>query len=395
MDSSSVFLRISLLMFLFIFTAYKNVHAANIFSIRDNKAIPDGKTDCSQALSSAWAKACAVDGGTVLVPSGTYYVKSALLQGPCNGKTIFSVMGTLKASAAPISQESWIEFNHVDNLAITGNGVFDGQGASTWAHKHNQNAKNFSPGTPSLKLKFVRNSSIEGITSMNSKMFHVHVNNCDGLVINHVSILAPEDSPNTDGIHVGASNNVHISNAKIATGDDCISLGPGSTNIDISSIKCGPGHGISIGSLGKYPDEENVAGITVRNCTLSNTQNGVRIKTWAPSPPSSVSDVTFQDIILNNAYNPIIIDQQYCPSNTCSHKGESSVQIKGVKFINIRGSSSIPAAVNVVCSKSRPCQDIEFLGLNIIVNGKGQPTTATCSNVNAKFLGNQVPTRCA
>lgn len=94
-----------------------------------------------QALLSTWEKVCKVDGGTVLVPSGIYYVKSALLQGPCIGQTIFSVMGTLMASASPLTQESWIEFNQVDGLSITGNGVFDGQGSSTWAHNGNHNAK--------------------------------------------------------------------------------------------------------------------------------------------------------------------------------------------------------------------------------------------------------------
>ncbi|CAA2965915.1 exopolygalacturonase-like [Olea europaea subsp. europaea] len=381
MDSNSVFPRISLLVFLFIYTAYNTVNAVKVFNIRDNNGIPDGKTDNSQALLSTWEKVCKVDGGTVLVPSGIYYVKSALLQGPCIGQTIFSVI--------------WIEFNQVDGLSITGNGIFDGQGSSTWAHNGNHNAKASSTCTASLKLKFVWNSSIEGITSKNSEMFHLHVNNCDGIGISHMSILAPKESPNTDGIHVSSSNNVRVSNVNIATGDDCISLGPGTTNIDISGITRGPGHGISIGSLGKYPDEKDVDGITVPNCTLSNTLNGVRIKTWAPSPPSIVSNVTFQDILLKNADNPVIIDQQYCPSNSCSHQGDSRVQIKDVKFVNIHGSSSILDAVNVMCSKSMPCQGIEFSGLNIIMNGNGQPTTATCSNVNADFLGNTVPTHCS
>ncbi|KAL2464970.1 Pectin lyase-like superfamily protein [Abeliophyllum distichum] len=196
-------------------------------------------------------------------------------------------------------------------------------------------------------------------------MFHFHLNNCDNVAMNHVSILAPEESPNTDGIYVGASNNMHLSNLNITTGDDCILLGPGSTNINISDVTCGPGHGISIGSLGKYPNEKNVAGITVKNTTLSKTNNGLRIKTWAPSPSSTVSDVTFQDIILNDVNNPIIIDQQYCPDNRYSQQGDSKVQIKTVKFVNIQGSSLSPIGVNVICSKSMPCQDIELSCLDI------------------------------
>ncbi|KAL2464963.1 Pectin lyase-like superfamily protein [Abeliophyllum distichum] len=390
---------ISLFVFLFISTLYINVHATEIFSVTENGATPDGKTDCSQAFLSTWEKACKVDGGTVLVPSGTYLVKSALFEGPCNGQTVFNVIGTLKATpTSSIGVESWIEFSHVNGLVMIGKGVFDGQGASTWSRSVNcKAAGSFSCSNrpSSVKLKFVTNSSIKDVTSMNSKMFHFHLNNCDDVTMDRVSILAPEDSPNTDGIHVGASNNVQLSNLNIATGDDCISLGPGSTNINISDVTCGPGHGISIGSLGKYPNEKNVAGITIRNTTLSKTNNGLRIKTWAPSPPSTVSDVTFQDIILNDVDNPIIIDQQYCPHNRCNHQGDSKVQIKSVKFINIKGSSSCLVGVNVVCSKSMPCQDIEFSGLDITMHGSGQPTTASCSNVKGNFLSNVVPTSCS
>ncbi|KAL0295365.1 UNVERIFIED_CONTAM: Exopolygalacturonase [Sesamum angustifolium] len=166
-------------------------------------------------------------------------------------------------------------------------------------------------------------------------------------------------------------------------------------NVNISGVWCGPGHSISIGSLGKYEGEEDVSGITVRNCTLTNTDNGLRIKTWAPSLSSTVvSDVTYSDINVNNVKNPIIIDQYYCPGGSCSHEGESSVAIKGVKFINIRGSSATETSVNIQCSKSYPCQDIEMRGLELTFDG--QPTTALCSSADGIFQGtDQVPSQCS
>ncbi|KAK4381915.1 Retrovirus-related Pol polyprotein from transposon TNT 1-94 [Sesamum angolense] len=82
-----------------------------------------------------------------------------------------------------------------------------------------------------------------------------------------------------------------------------------------------PPTGISIGSLGKYNNEEDVVGITVKNCTFSDTDNGLRVKTWAPSSmPVTVSTVTFTDINVYNLENPIIIDQYYCPHSSCSRK---------------------------------------------------------------------------
>ena len=100
-----------------------------------------------------------------------------------------------------------------------------------------------------------------------------------------------------------------ILNTNIATGDDCVSLGDGCKNITVQNVNCGPGHGISVGSLGKYDSEEPVAGFLVKNCTLNGTDNGVRIKTWPNTPGAiTITDMHFEDLTMNNVTNPIIID---------------------------------------------------------------------------------------
>lgn len=67
----------------------------------------------------------------------------------------------------------------------------------------------------------------------------------------------------------------------------------------------------SVGSLGKLPKELDVQGVIVKNCTLQGTTNGLRIKTYPASDPSRASGMLFQDIIMGNVENPIIIDQSY------------------------------------------------------------------------------------
>lgn len=63
-------------------------------------------------------------------------------------------------------------------------------------------------------------------------------------------------------------------------GDDCISIQTGCSNVYVHNVNCGPGHGISIGSLGKDNTRACVSNITVRDVIMHNTMNGVRIKTW-------------------------------------------------------------------------------------------------------------------
>lgn len=79
--------------------------------------------------------------------------------------------------------------------------------------------------------------------SLNSKNFHNVIHNSRNITVQNVKIAVPKD-PNTDGIHVEASNNARILQSNIATGDDCVSLGPGSHGVEIIGVFFGPGHGI-------------------------------------------------------------------------------------------------------------------------------------------------------
>ena len=153
------------------------------------------------------------------------------------------------------------------------------------------------------------------------------ITSCDDFVAEQLNITAPENSKNTDGIHISRSNLVRILDSFIGTGDDCISIGEGSNNVNVSRIICGPGHGISIGSLGKRPEDDSVTGIFVSNSTLTKTTNGVRIKTFHNSPQIEASGITFEDIIMNDVKNPIIIDQHYMSKRKSGVISLSSLQI--------------------------------------------------------------------
>lgn len=95
-----------------------------------------------------------------------------------------------------------------------------------------------------LGIYHSQNIVISNLRSLNSQMFHILLYACTNAKLQGVSISAPGLSPNTDGIHLSSSTGVTILNSKISTGDDCISIGPGNSNIWIEKVVCGPGHGI-------------------------------------------------------------------------------------------------------------------------------------------------------
>lgn len=96
----------------------------------------------------------------------------------------------------------------------------------------------------SLKFNNVKDAKIRGIQFLNAMGFHMHITNSYLIRIHSLRITAPIDSPNTDGMHISKSQAVKIARTVIRTGDDCISIGQGATNVTINQVTCGPGHGI-------------------------------------------------------------------------------------------------------------------------------------------------------
>ncbi|XP_059309662.1 exopolygalacturonase-like [Lycium ferocissimum] len=373
--------------------------SSKVFNVMSYGAVADDKTDNSQAFLKAWNDACQWKGRSkVLIPKGTYMLNSLTFQGPCKGSMTFLIKGVLKAPTDPslFNPNTWIGFLYVSGLVVKGGGYLDGQGASAWPYNDCSKNSHCMSLPATMRFDFVTNSEIHHVKSINSKNTHFNLFACNNINMTYLSISAPANSPNTDGIKIGKSTNIKISRTIIQTGDDCISMVSGSRNIDISNVTCGPGHGISIGSLGKSPGEF-VEGINVRNVTFIETQNGVRIKTWAPSLSSVASNIFFSDIHMQNVNNPIFIDQQYCPHTSCSSgKSSSQVEIKNVKFRRIWGTSSSKVAICLKCSALVPCKNVELEDINLAYHGhRGSgPATSSCFNVIGVSHGTQFPPNC-
>ncbi|PWA62787.1 pectin lyase-like superfamily protein [Artemisia annua] len=123
------------------------------------------------------------------------------------------------------------------------------------------------------------NLVIKNLIIMNGKKCEMTFTTCDGVKASRLSISAPASIANTDGIHISESTNVEVKEATVRTGDDCISIISNSSKVTVTRI-CGPAHGISIRSLGKAGTCDQVYDVSVHEAFLSNTEDGLRIKTW-------------------------------------------------------------------------------------------------------------------
>ncbi|PKU73058.1 Exopolygalacturonase [Dendrobium catenatum] len=381
------------------------VFTDKIFNVLRYGATPNGKSDGAQAFSKAWNEACGTDCGwygsfrvrcRVLIPEGTFLVGPVSFRGPCKSPMVVQVKGLVRApiNLGNFKHKEWIAFRHVSNLLVTGLGTFDGQGRAIWPHKHGNSLP------PTLKFLHVINAKIRAITLVDSKFFHMVIGQSQHVTVLGVHITAPGNSPNTDGIHIAYSSDIRISKSRISSGDDCVSIGPGSSNITVSKVRCGPGHGISVGSLGKNSEDKGVNAIRVLNCTLAGTTNGVRIKTWRDSPRISATNILFSDLVMKEVSNPIIIDQEYCPNSCDEEKPASRVKIDNVRFQNIRGTSATDVAINLVCSSFVPCDHITLENINLkpLPPSPGLAPTVpltACTNVGiAKAIGHVFPPPC-
>ncbi|GFY91571.1 pectin lyase-like superfamily protein [Actinidia rufa] len=367
---------------------------SNVFDVLDFGAKGDGTSDDAKAFQAAWAAACKVEASKIMVPSEyTFLVGPISFSGPnCQPNIIFQLDGII---IAPTSSKAWgsgllkwLEFTKLRGITIQGSGTIEGRGAVWWQEspysdttdnesKHlislNDNIE-ASPISNSLDGKMPRirptalrfygsfNVTVTGITIQNSPQCHLKFDNCIGVSVFNISISSPGDSPNTDGIHLQNSRDVLIRSSNLACGDDCVSIQTGCTNVYIHNVNCGPGHGISIGGLGKDKTKACVSNITVRDISMHNTMTGVRIKTWQGGS-GSVQGILFSNIQVSEVKIPIVIDQYYCDHDKCKNQ-TSAVALSEITYEKIKGTYTVQP-VYLACSDSLPCADVTVTDIKL------------------------------
>jgi polygalacturonase len=255
----------------------------------------------------------------------------------------------------PKSFTPFLSGKDLADVTIAGRGVIDGSGARWWepAEAARQKKSGYTLPRPNMiVLSRVTNLTVRDVTLQNSPKFHLVPTECDGVTITGITILAPERSPNTDGIDPSMSRRVTITGCTIDCGDDNIAIKSGKKvkgrefaceDINVTNCIFKHGHGMSIGS-------ETVGGVRnvqVKNCTFEDTDNGIRIKSDR-NRGGQVENILYENIrmtnvrgaILFSCYYPRVPDQDVKQAAT-----ETTPQYSNILVRNLSGTSTQGAGV--------------------------------------------------
>lgn len=311
------------------------VAEAGVYNVKDFGAAGDGVTLDTTAIQKALNACGKAGGGTVEFPSGIYLSRPLKLRNATTveldaGATLMAVTNPSDFMKTP---GNWLKAKGSDfipfisgkdltDAGFIGGGTIDGSGAAWWpeAERARERIPGYTLPRPNLiVLERCRNVYMANITLQNSPKFNFVPDECEGVVVSNVTILAPERSPNTDGIDPSDSRDVLITKCHIDNGDDDVAIKAGhrlagrqfaSEDIRVTDCTFLHGHGMSIGSetLGGVRD------VTVSNCVFCGTENGIRIKSRR-GKGGLVEDIVYEDIRMTNV-DPAVTFSCFYASNS-------------------------------------------------------------------------------
>lgn len=305
-------------------------------------AVGDGSTEDTPALQAA-ISACP-EGGTVLVPAGTYLTrplflkshislyldKGAVLLGDPERSHYPYLPGMTECIEGEYNLASW-EGNPETSFAslltgiditdtdISGEGVIDGNAQqSDWWVNAKVMRMAWRPNT--VFLCRTHRMRMQGVTVRNSPSWTVHPYYSDDIGFYDIKIWNPSDSPNTDGIDPESCDRVLMLGCRISVGDDCIAIKSGkiymsthhrktTTSLKVRNCLLERGHGsVTVGSEAAA----GVIDVEASQCIFRGTDRGLRIKTRRGRGPEAVYDkIHFHDITMENVHMPFTLNMFY------------------------------------------------------------------------------------
>eukprot|EP01062_Namystynia_karyoxenos_P010444 TRINITY_DN136_c0_g1_i3.p1 TRINITY_DN136_c0_g1~~TRINITY_DN136_c0_g1_i3.p1 ORF type:complete len:456 (+),score=169.32 TRINITY_DN136_c0_g1_i3:74-1369(+) len=293
--------------------------AGRVLNFEQLGGVPDDDSSDTQWKNGALANATfnnLTSGDTLIFPAKTFHMMGGITAHNIRD-VVIRFDGTISFSddmkhwpTRPDGKRvlecmSFYSFTNVTFTSAT-KGTLNGNGKTWWG----------IPGIGYLqrqenrpRLFYVHQSKdilVEKILFLNSPYWTVWIDQVDGLEIRWCDIDARRDHTdghniyditafNTDGYDV-TGKNVWIHDCTVWNQDDCVAVKDGSENMLIERINAS-GVGLTIGSIGSGSVVRN---ITFRDSYMHNSYKGIYMKFRALSKSASISDITYENIVMDS-----------------------------------------------------------------------------------------------
>lgn len=321
-----------------------------IFNVKDYGVKGDGSNE-TDSLQGIIDHASKQGGGTIVIPSGTYTSGALFFPRGINLKleknaTLVSSTDSIDFPIIPTRFEgveklwrcAFLNFDHNENVRVFGEGTIDGKGLE-W-----KKAPFGKYGRPRLVcFTDCSNGSISGVKMLNQASWCLHILYTSGFTIHGIDIKAEDYIPSSDGIDIDSSDNIEITNTRIAAYDDCISIKSGrdadgrrvarpSENILIENCQFDYGHGgVAMGS----EISGGIRNVTVRSCTVDQENwNPIRFKSQ-PGRGGFVENITFENITIRKATHVFDVEMEWRMVPPLAPPYYPLTRLRNIRFKNI------------------------------------------------------------
>ena len=332
----------------------------NELSLTEVGGVGDGVTLNTEAFAKGISKLTKLGGGRLNVPKGVWLTGPIMLKDNIelhldkNAIILMSPDKTLFVKEAGKKCVAGIRASKRKNIAITGEGIIDGNGANWRPVKRNKvsdtewnvfkkviggqeadGGKLWYPwnaragyaniaDTPQeqeklrndlVRFESCENILIKGVTIQNSPKFHLHPCFSKNVIIDGVTVRCPWNAQNGDAIDFSDVNVGLIVNSTVDAGDDglCMKSGnhkpeaPANGCADILIQDCTVFHahgGFVLGS----ETQQDMKRIVVRDCRFSGTDAGLRFKSGL-GRGGKTEQMFIQDIVMTDIKDEAIVFQ--------------------------------------------------------------------------------------
>ncbi|OIW12534.1 hypothetical protein TanjilG_04698 [Lupinus angustifolius] len=289
---------------------------------------------------------------------------------------------------------------NLTDVIITGNnGTIDGQGPYWWG-KFKKNEMTLTRPYM-IEIMYSTQIQISNLTLVNSPSWFVHPIYSSNIIIQGLTILAPVDSPNTDGVNPDSCTNTKIEDCYIVSGDDCIAVKSG---WDQYGIKVGmPTQKLLIRKLTCIsPDSAMIAlgsemsggikDVRVEDNTAINTQSAVRIKT-AVGRGAYVKDIFVKGMTLKTMKYVFWMSGAYGSNADSGFDPKALPKITGINYRDITA-DNVTYSAKLDGITNDPFIGICISNVHIKVSEENKKLQWNCTDI-AGVTSNVTPQPCS